>query len=352
MSNHHTEQVRRARLDDIPTRQQGTCKHVLGWIAYHASEEEADIAYPGIETLELETGLRAKAIVTATETLAAHEWISKKRRLGTSNIYRLNMRKIREHKVPKEPSKVAKLIDELPGLGFSHEPEPGSDANPDPTEAEPDPSENSYPQADDQQTCPQNTSDMSSEHGGNVLTTPPGCSHDTQTIREPSAEHQPTNHDRDGWLDVDQQSDGKDGGETEPSAGYVLLADLGVKGAPRNQWAKIVTDALHVLGPNTVGTQLAGGASHPGPGAIVKTRLPGLKEQLAQAREKPTGTSAGSAAAWPDWCGSCLREERRYENVNGALVKCPFCHPYASRSTASEDAVLLDQLAQMTGDAA
>lgn len=154
-----------------------------------------------------------------------------------------------------------------------------------------------------------------------------------------------------GWLESSAEHDGEGTGG-EPSAGYALLTDLGVRGTPRSQWAETVTKALHVLGPTTVGTQLAGGKTTPGPGAIVQTRLPGLKEQLAQARQKPTGTSAGSAAAWPDWCGSCLREERRYENANGALVKCPSCHPYASRSTASEDAVLLDQLAQMAGGAA
>lgn len=157
----------------------------------------------------------------------------------------------------------------------------------------------------------------------------------------------------DGWLESSAEDDGEGTGG-EPSAGYTLLTDLGVRGTPRSQWAETVTHALHVLGPTPVGTQLTGGKTTPGPGAIVQTRLPGLAEQLVQARQKPkqaAGASSGSATVWPTWCGGCERDDRRYENQRGAWVKCPSCHPYAN-GNGSGDAAFLDQLGQMAGDAA
>lgn len=353
MSNFHVELVRRVQLVDIPARRQATCKHVLGWIAYHASEEEADIAYPGVETLELETGLGNAAISRATELLAAHEWLSKKRRNGTSQIYRLNVRKLREHYVPKPPSTVAKLAAELPGLGFSHESEPGADAAPDPDEPDAHTGENSYPQGPDQQICSHDTSAVFSRHDGDVVTTRPPCSHDTQTIREPSETHQPTTGaagEPDGWLAEGSAEDTEEtdnGVEAEP--GYRLLAELGVNGRPRREWAETVTLAGELFGADAVHTQLIGGASRPGPGAIVTTRLPGLAQQIEQAQQAPARessvSSAATSTAWPTWCGACDREVRRYETAAGAVAKCPDCHPDAMRSTAADDARVLDTLA-------
>lgn len=219
MSNFHTELVRRVELNGISRNLTGTCKNVLTWIAYHANEEEADIAYPGIETLELETGLGRRAIIRATEELAKHEWITKRRRSGTSNIYRINVRKLRQNYLPKAPSKINKLIQELPGLTFSDETETDIQDLQTPEDTPP-----------DQPLCLCDTSLVSYEHDRRAAATCPSCSSDTQTIREGSG-NQPTTHDEhadaSGWVDGEQPQDTTATTKTsEDSRGHRYLREL------------------------------------------------------------------------------------------------------------------------------
>ncbi|WP_107661237.1 hypothetical protein [Nocardia suismassiliense] len=121
MSHLHEALVTRAHLADIPSTRWHACKSVLRCIAEHANEASADTAWPGVELMMLETGMSESAVVRTTTLLAAHGWITKTRRYGTSNLYRLNMAKLRAHQIAKPAPKAVHMSEHLPALLFPGE---------------------------------------------------------------------------------------------------------------------------------------------------------------------------------------------------------------------------------------
>jgi hypothetical protein len=94
---------------------------VLRCIAEHANEASADTAWPGVELMMLETGCSESVIVRTTGLLAKSGWITKTRRFGTSNLYRLNMAKLRAHQITKPAPKAVHMSEHLPALLFQGE---------------------------------------------------------------------------------------------------------------------------------------------------------------------------------------------------------------------------------------
>ncbi|WP_194838887.1 hypothetical protein [Nocardia sp. XZ_19_369] len=121
MSNLHTALVDRVHLVDIESTKWGACKAVLRAIANHANEAEADMAWPGVELMMLETGLSESVIVRTTGLLARTGWIRKWRRFARSNMYRLNMSKLRSHQVARPSPRVVHMGEHLPALLFPGE---------------------------------------------------------------------------------------------------------------------------------------------------------------------------------------------------------------------------------------
>ncbi|MFR9753974.1 hypothetical protein ACL02S_23445 [Nocardia sp. 004] len=121
MSHLHEALVKRVHLVDIPATRWHACKSVLRCIAEHANEASADTAWPGVELMMLETGMSESVIVRTTGLLAEHGWITKTRRFGTSNLYRLNVGKLRAHQVTKPAVKAVHMSEHLPALLFPGE---------------------------------------------------------------------------------------------------------------------------------------------------------------------------------------------------------------------------------------
>ena len=71
---------------------------VLKVHAWHANESA--LSWPLISTIQRETRLSPMSITRAHRVLEQHGWIVRKRRHGTSTIYRLNVAKLERHRVP------------------------------------------------------------------------------------------------------------------------------------------------------------------------------------------------------------------------------------------------------------
>lgn len=121
MSNYHVNLVDRATLEDIPSTKWLAAKSVLRAIAEHANEAEADMAWPGLELLMIETGASESVITRTTNLLAKHEWISKKRRGNSSNLYRVNVAKLKEHQVDRPVAGTVHMGEHLAGMEFAGE---------------------------------------------------------------------------------------------------------------------------------------------------------------------------------------------------------------------------------------
>ncbi|QYN17589.1 hypothetical protein [Amycolatopsis sp. DSM 110486] len=121
MSNFHLSLVDRVHLFDIESTKWLACKAVLHAIANHANEAEADLAWPGVELLMLETGGSESVIVRTTTLLAKKSWITKKRRPGTSNLYRLNVAKLAAHQEERAAPRAVFMAEHLQGMEFEGE---------------------------------------------------------------------------------------------------------------------------------------------------------------------------------------------------------------------------------------
>lgn len=124
MSHFHRALVDRVELVDIEPTKWMACKALLGAIANHANEQEADLSWPGVELLMLETGASERVVVRTTTLLHAKGWIVKKRRSGTSNLYRLNVAKLKAHQVDRGAAQPVFMAKHLEGMTL-----PGEDPN-------------------------------------------------------------------------------------------------------------------------------------------------------------------------------------------------------------------------------
>lgn len=121
MSHFHRALVDRVELVDIEPTKWMACKAVLGAIANHANEQEADLSWPGVELLMLETGASERVVVRTTTLLHAKGWIVKKRRSGTSNLYRLNVAKLKAHQVDRGTAQPVFMSKHLAGMALPGE---------------------------------------------------------------------------------------------------------------------------------------------------------------------------------------------------------------------------------------
>lgn len=74
---------------------------VLKVHAWHANESA--LSWPLISTIQRETRLSPMSITRAHRVLEQHGWIVRKRRHGTSTIYRLNVAKLERYRAPLAP---------------------------------------------------------------------------------------------------------------------------------------------------------------------------------------------------------------------------------------------------------
>lgn len=372
MSNYHVNLVNRAELSDIDKTKWAACKNVLRAIADHANEAEADMAWPGVDLLMLETGCSRSVISKTTTLLAKHGWISKKRRSDASNIYRINVKKLRDHQVDRGDANAVYMAQHLPGMEFADEagataPRQHKSARTTTRSG----TRRKSKQGRAQGTCQIDTSDMSNRYIGHVDLTHRTCQIEHLTLIELSRNPQPTSaragdesgpaavdHSGDGWLDHDQAGKNGEHGSTPSesataatgvdqqadTAGTRLLRELplpqGSTPLTRNAVTKrseIVDRALSAgHSPVALIQRLTNGLNDArNPAGVVWSRLGELAAELDHATQRQTRPDV------PDWCGRCgthypdARAKknpkfRKLLNEDGESERqCPTCHPRA-----------------------
>lgn len=351
--------VNRARLDDIPTTKWAACKNVLRCLADHANESEGDLSWPGVELLMLETGCSESVIQRTTDVLAKHGWLNKRRRAGTSNLYRLNRSKLQRHQVDAPRPASVFMSEHLAGMEFAEE---ATDNPTKPVETGRSTSRERDRQRRAQRTRQIDGSDTSNRRERHVKSTVPSRQIDALTISEPSGNHQPTNQGADGSDDAPDSEAGPDvvGWSEAPqeeeqttngtdSDGARLLRGIGISERAVHQWADTVEAAIDRWGPRSTRDVLTGG-DKPGPGAIISTRLPNLAAALNAPDQLPGEQVVVPSAAeqLPEKCDSC--DERRFvETAEGLPIQCPTCNPRSKRYRETHG---LDSVEEQAHDAA
>lgn len=202
MSLFHRSLVDRVELVDIEPTKWMACKAVLGAIANHANEEEADLSWPGVELLMLETGASESVVVRTTTLLHNRGWIVKKRRSGTSNLYRLNVAKLKAHQVKRSGPQPVFMAKHLEGMAL-----PGEDSNQ--LTAKPSARRSTArsraSRASDQPTRQIDVKESSDRRVEHVKSTSPSGQIDDLSVSEPSVNRH---------LSIDAREDGPTDGST------------------------------------------------------------------------------------------------------------------------------------------
>lgn len=317
MSTFHTQLVDRVELTDIPTTKWHACKSVLRAIAEHANEAEADMAWPGVELLMLETGASESVITRTTTLLAKHGWITKKRRHGTSNIYRINVAKLQQHQAQRPEAGTVYMAEHLPGLEFEHE-QTASGTAPKQRRST---ARSRVQQGRTQGTRQIDGTDPSNRRDRPVKSTAATRQIDDRTTREPTGNHQPTNaraHAREEpagepspagqqWMDGEVSDHNND----ETSA-LELINDCLPAGSPRyrvrndDRAVVAVLQAREVLSDDEIRQVLAYNlAGTRTPAAVLRTHRTAELLAVLDKREDEAGRPVHVEDLPALWCTHC-----------------------------------------------
>lgn len=329
MSNFHTALVDRVELFDIEPTKWMACKAVLRAIANHANEQEADLAWPGVELLMLETGASESVIVRTTTLLAKKGWITKKRRMGTSNLYRLNVVKLQEHQAQRSAPQPVFMAKHLPGMEF-----PGEDlkAGKSGVTGRSTARERAAKRSD-QGKRQSDVSDTANRRASHGKSTGARRQSGDQTVREESENSQANSDPSAGAQESARPSDQEAGPNTKANSkarpegpAADLLRGLRLATPVTEQvvqqchaWVSVLLDTWdpEVLSKHFE-TEATGG-SVLRPMALLTSVVRRTLPRVAR-RDEPKPR--------PDWCGECdSPDSRMVEAPSGGFKPCKECNP-------------------------
>jgi DNA-binding transcriptional ArsR family regulator len=324
----HTALVDKVELVDIEPTKWMACKAVLRAIANHANEDEADLAWPGVELLMLETGGSESVITRTTALLAKRGWITKKRRSGTSNMYRLNVRKLQEHQADRGEAKVVFMAKHLAGLEF-----PGEDLTHITHRGKPvvrgrsTARERAQKKHADQPTRQIDVLDTSDCRDHHVDPTSASGQIDDLAVSEPGDNKQATGGSAGGRAarlpDPAPKRKPASGRKAPETPGAHLLRSLRL-GKPVTdqvirQHHEAVTELLSSWPTEALAQHLEAecqGARNPMGRLVVAIR-----------DTQPWQAGGGTGSRKPEWCGKCDEYSRHVDTPGGGRARCRDCNP-------------------------